>query len=119
MGGRKALTEKDTALLSDLEALVEPSTRGDPESPLRWTVKSVRHLAAELGAQGHQVQRQKVAYLIASTSTRKGLKIQAELDTGSYPTGIKVSDQQIREIQMTQASFHGEWNYTITPRRSQ
>ena len=118
-GGRKALTEKDTALLSDLEALVEPSTRGDPESPLRWTVKSVRHLAAELGAQGHQVQRQKVAYLIASTSTRKGLKIQAELDTGSYPTGIKVSDQQIREIQMTQASFHGEWNYTITPRRSQ
>lgn len=327
-GGRKALTEKDTALLSDLEALVEPSTRGDPESPLRWTVKSVRHLAAELGAQGHQVQRQKVAYLlaqlgyslqanrktregarhpdrnaqfeyinarvqdfqqrgqpvvsvdtkkkelvgdfknggqewqpqgqpekvrvhdfpdkelgkvipygvydpsanvgwvsvgvdhdtaefavetlrrwwrkmgsqrygsatellitadgggsnssrcrlwklclqdladdlglsigvchfppgtskwnkiehrmfshislnwrgrpltshdvvvnlIASTSTRKGLKIQAELDTGSYPTGIKVSDQQIRKIQMTQASFHGEWNYTIGPRRSQ
>ena len=60
-----------------------------------------------------------VVNLIASTSTRKGLKIQAELDTGSYPTGIKVSDQQIREIQMTQASFHGEWNYTITPRRSQ
>ena len=60
-----------------------------------------------------------VVNLIASTSTRKGLKIQAELDTGSYPTGINVSDEHVREIQMTQAAFHGEWNYTITPRRSQ
>ncbi|MFQ5740544.1 MAG: hypothetical protein ACE5JX_16185 [Acidobacteriota bacterium] len=34
-----------------------------------------------------------------------------------YPTGIKVSDQQIREIRMTKAAFHGEWNYTIAPRK--
>ena len=40
---------------AELERLVEPVTRGDPESPLRWTCKSVRKLAAELGARGHRV----------------------------------------------------------------
>ena len=47
-GGRKKITEKHPRLLTDLEALVEPLTRGDPESPLRWTCKSTRNLAEEL-----------------------------------------------------------------------
>ena len=64
-GGRKSLTAHDPTLLADLEALVEPSSRGDPECPLRWTCKSVRQLAAELQRQGHQVGRQKVAELLA------------------------------------------------------
>jgi DDE family transposase len=64
-GGRKALTDHDPTLLADLEALVEPTSRGDPESPLRWTCKSVRQLAAELQRQGHKVGRQKVAELLA------------------------------------------------------
>jgi transposase len=64
-GGRKLLTEHDPTLLADLEALVEPTSRGDPESPLRWTCKSVRQLAAELQRQGHKVGRQKVAELLA------------------------------------------------------
>ena len=51
-GGHKALTDQDPALLRDLEALVEPVTRGDPTSPLRWTCKSTRQLAGELGRQG-------------------------------------------------------------------
>ena len=50
--GRKRLVQTDPTLLRDLEALVEPSTRGDPQSPLRWTCKSVRKLAAELRARG-------------------------------------------------------------------
>jgi transposase len=54
-GGRKAITVKDPAAVVVLERLVEPTTRGDPESPLRWTCKSVRKLAAELCAQGHPV----------------------------------------------------------------
>jgi transposase len=54
-GGRKRLSEKDPTLVKDLEALIEPTTRGDPESPLRWTTKSMRKLAEELGAQGHEV----------------------------------------------------------------
>ncbi len=54
-GGRKTTVEKDPQVQGDLERLVEPGTRGDPESPLRWTSKSVRKLAAELRAQGHRV----------------------------------------------------------------
>jgi Rhodopirellula transposase DDE domain len=54
----------DPTLLADLEALVEPTTRGDPESPLRWTCRSVRRLAQALQAQGHQVSRTLVAELL-------------------------------------------------------
>jgi DDE family transposase len=62
--GRKPLTEKDPTLVTDLDGLVEPATRGDPESPLRWTCKSVRKLADELRAMGHQVGPQKVSELL-------------------------------------------------------
>jgi Rhodopirellula transposase DDE domain len=54
----------DPTLRHDLEALVEPTTRGDPESPLRWTCKSVRHLAQALQAQGHEVSRTLVGHLL-------------------------------------------------------
>ena len=63
-GGRKKRTVHDPTLLHDLEALVEPTTRGDPQSPLRWTCKSVRKLAAELKAQGYQVSPQLVSELL-------------------------------------------------------
>jgi Rhodopirellula transposase DDE domain len=63
-GGRKATVAKDTTLLSDLGALVEPSSRGDPQSPLRWTCKSLRRLAEELQAQGHRVGRTLVGELL-------------------------------------------------------
>jgi Rhodopirellula transposase DDE domain len=63
-GGRKRTVDTDPTLRADLERLVDPVTRGDPESPLRWTLKSVRTLAAELQAQGHQVSRQLVLGLL-------------------------------------------------------
>lgn len=63
-GGRKRLAVKDAQLLSDLDALVEPTSRGDPETPLRWTCKSLTHLADELKKQGHQISRQKVSELL-------------------------------------------------------
>lgn len=63
-GGRQRLAVKDTQLLSDLDALVEPTSRGDPATPLRWTCKSLTHLADELKKQGHQLSRQKVAELL-------------------------------------------------------
>src|SRR5919202_3665600 len=53
-GGRKPIRATDPTVGNELERLVEPTTRGDPASPLRWTCKSVRKLAAELPAQGHQ-----------------------------------------------------------------
>ncbi len=63
-GGRKKASLKDPALLLDLEKLLEPVTRGDAQSPLRWTCKSVRNLADELRAKGHEVSHMLVAELL-------------------------------------------------------
>jgi hypothetical protein len=63
-GGRKPLTHKDPTLVADLLALVDPGTRGDPESPLRWSCKSLRVLAEELNAQGHTVSHVVVGELL-------------------------------------------------------
>lgn len=63
-GGRKRISERDPSVVTDLEKLVEPVTRGDPESPLRWTCKSVRRLAQELTQQGHQISYPVVAELL-------------------------------------------------------
>jgi transposase len=63
-GGRRPLTETDPTLLEDLERLLEADTRGDPESPLRWTAKSVRQLAAALRELGHRVHFASVAKLL-------------------------------------------------------
>ena len=60
-GGRPALSKVDPDLPRELEGLVEPLARGDPESPLRWTSKSTRALAAELTARSHPVSHEKVA----------------------------------------------------------
>jgi hypothetical protein len=62
--GRKPIEESDPTVWADLEALVEPLTRGDPESPLRWTTKSTRKLAEELGMRGHTVSARTVASLL-------------------------------------------------------
>jgi len=64
-GGRKVLTESNGELISALEALVDPTTRGDPMSPLRWTCKSTRKLASALQKQGHKISHTKVAQLLS------------------------------------------------------
>jgi transposase len=79
-GGRKRLTRDDPQLVRDLEWLVDPVTRGDPQSPLRWTCKSTRALASELQALGHVVSARTVARLLhelhyslqANRKTREG-----------------------------------------------
>lgn len=79
-GGRKRAAEKDERLVVDLEGLVEPTVSGDPDSPLLWTSKSVRHLAEELQAMGHEVSHRLVADLLhecgyslqANRKTREG-----------------------------------------------
>jgi hypothetical protein len=81
-GGRKTLTETDPGLLAALEALIEPVTRGDPESPLRWTCKSTRRLADELTRKRHPVGANTVAALLrqagyslqANRKTREGAR---------------------------------------------
>lgn len=76
-GGRRRLTETDPELLTALEALVEPVTRGDPESPLRWTCKSTAKLAVELTRQQHPVSDRTVAALLI----RAGYSLQANRKT--------------------------------------
>jgi transposase len=63
-GGRKKLTVKNPALLADLNRLVDPATRGHPESPLLWTAKSTATLATELRGMGHQISERSVATLL-------------------------------------------------------
>jgi hypothetical protein len=61
------------------------------------------------------VSHEVIVNLIGSTTTRNGLTIQAELDTATYPVGVKVSDEELSQINLTPEPFHGEWNYVIAP----
>lgn len=56
-----------------------------------------------------------VVNLIASTTTKTGLRVKAAIDENNYQTGIEVSDEQLARVNITRAGFHGEWNYTISP----
>jgi len=57
-----------------------------------------------------------VVELIAATTTRKGLRVRAELDPALYPTGVEVTDAQIEALSLRRHTFHGEWNYDLSPR---
>jgi hypothetical protein len=99
-GGRKKTIAIDPTLQHDLDALVEPSTRGDPESPLRWTCKSLRKLATELREQGHRVSHQLVAELLQAA----GYSLQANRKTregGDHPD----RDAQFAHIAATSAAY--------------
>ena len=76
-GGRKPLTLTDPTLQADLEALVEPVSRGDPQSPLRWVSKSLRPLAQTLAQQGHRISHSKVGALLREA----GYSLQANRKT--------------------------------------
>jgi hypothetical protein len=101
-GGRKKTVDKDPTLRTDLEGLVEPTASGDPMSPLRWTSKSVRQLAASLQRMGHQVSRQLVAELLAAA----GYSLQANRKTregSSHPdrdAQFRYINQQVRRFQV-------------------
>jgi hypothetical protein len=57
-----------------------------------------------------------IVNLIAGTTTRTGLKIEAELDTNVYPADIEVTDKELKNIRIEKAAFLGEWNYMIIPK---
>ena len=102
-GGRKRLLEKDSELLSLLDALVDPTSRGDPVSPLRWTCKSTRRLAKELTECGHKVSHAKVGEFLdklgySLQSTRKRMEGKKHPDRNAQFEFInsKVKDFQIR-----------------------
>ena len=100
-GGRKTLAAHDLLLLKDLEALVDPVTRGDPQSPLRWTCKSTRKLAEGLRQQGHQVGYRTVAGLLGEL----GYSLQSnrkEREGASHPdrnAQFEYINDQVRRFQ--------------------
>ena len=102
-GGRKKTLVKDPTLLTDLEGLVEPTASGHPESSLRWTSKSVRHLTEALQSMGHAVSRQLVAELLAAA----GYSLQANRKTREGPNHpdrdaqFRYINQQVRRFQAT------------------
>jgi hypothetical protein len=101
-GGRHPLKDNDPTLVRDLEALIEPTTRGDPQSPLRWTCKSTRNLAEALSRHGHRVSYQTVALLLHDL----GYSLQALRKTrpsGSHPD----RDAQFRHINRQVIAFQG------------
>lgn len=83
-GGRKRAVDKDLELVRDLEALVEPTVAGEPDSPLRWTTKSVQRLQMELEAMGHAVSHR----VVAESLLRLDYRLQANrktLEGASHP----------------------------------
>lgn len=61
------------------------------------------------------VSHEAIVQLIRATTTKKGLRVKSALDAGSYPVGRKVTDEEFSKVNLTRNSFHGEWNYTISP----
>jgi hypothetical protein len=133
-GGRKRVDVADPGLLAALDALIEPGTRGDPESPLRWTIKSTRNLAGELTTSGHPVSHSVVALLLKDSgyslqSTRKTLEgaqhpdrdaqfrylnsqVSAALDTGQPVISI---DTKKKELVGRFAQAGREWRRSGEP----
>ncbi|MHB8344382.1 MAG: ISAzo13 family transposase, partial [Ferrimicrobium sp.] len=108
-GGRKRLADKDANLLSALDALVEPASRGDLMSPLRWTTKSTYRLSDELKHQGHDVSQRTVCDLLA----QMGYGLQSTRKTregGDYED----RDAQFAHIAKTVANYHSTGDPVIS-----
>ena len=100
-GGRKKLVEKNSGLIDLLEELVEPSTRGDPESSLRWTCKSVRKLAENMSEKGHSIGRQTVANILHELD----YSLQANRKTSEGKKDHPDRDEQFHYINKLAKSF--------------
>ena len=101
-GGRRPLKLSDSTLVRDLEALIEPTTRGDPQSPLRWTCKSTRDLAEALSRQGHRASYQTVALLLHDLG-HSPQALRKTRPSGSHPD----RDAQFRQVNRRVAAFQG------------
>jgi len=104
-GGRKPLTETDPGLAAALEALVDPQTRGDPMSALRWTSKSTRTLAAELTGQGHPVSSWTVGQLLraAGYSLQANVKVREGSAHEDRDAQFRYLNDQVRSHQKDKA----------------
>lgn len=109
-GGRKKSIEKDKSLIRDLDLIIDPATRGDPESPLRWTSKSLRNLADALNAMGHKVSHQ----LVMHTLTSMGYSLQAQRKTIEGSKDHPDRDKQFEFINESVKVFQRSGQPTIS-----
>ena len=103
-GGRKRTVAIDATLKTDLEALIEPVTRGDPESPLRWSCKSVRNLSDELNRMGHKTSHRMVAELLhemdySLQSNRKTLEGESHPDRNAQFEFINQNAKEFQSVE--------------------
>ena len=108
-GGRKKLTEHDPQLLHDLDALIDPCTRGDPQSPLRWTSKSTLKIAGALQTQGHVISARSVYTLLKEL----GYSLQSNRKTEEGTDHID-RDAQFKHINAEVKAFHARHQPVIS-----
>ena len=96
-----SVEQKDSAILTDLQVLVDSSTRGDPQSPLCWTSKSVRRVAEELSERGHAVSHQTVAALLDDLgySLQANRKTKEGQDHADRDAQFEYISRQVRAFQ--------------------
>lgn len=103
--------------LSD-EARLEISVSHFPPGTSKWN--KIEHRLFSFITQNWRarplISHEVIVNLIANTRTEKGLTVRCEMDKGSYPKGLKIKDKELKEVNITKNKFHGEWNYTISPR---
>ena len=102
-GGRKSISQLDPAMVTELDRLVDPVTRGDPMSPLRWTCKSTRQLAAALRAAGHEVSHT----VVGETLRQMGYSLQASVKTKEGSSQHPDRDAQFQYINDQVLAFLG------------
>ena len=95
------------------------------ESPIKLSPKlqkKIEHKLFSFIAQNWRGQplitHEVIINLIKSTTTKSGLRVECQLDKNKYQTGIKVSDDQLKSLNIIPHKFHGEWNYTVFPNTS-
>jgi len=109
-GGRKKITEKDKTLLNDLDKLIEPTTRGDPETPLRWSSKSTIKLSKELCEQGHRITQMSVHRLLIQQ--RYSMKSNRKRIEGESQNPER--DKQFQKINEQATQFQAEGNPVLS-----
>jgi hypothetical protein len=116
-GSRNRLWKKMLQQLSNSEG-IQISVCHFPPGTSKWNKIEHRMFSyVSINWRGRPlINHETIVNLIANTKTSKGLSIQAELDKTDYPTGIKVSDDEISQLNIKRSSFHGEWNYSISPK---
>jgi transposase len=117
-GARLRLWKWELQRLAD-EAGLEISVAHFPPGTSKWN--KIEHRLFSFITQNWRgkplISHEVIVNLIAATTTRTGLRVQSQLDTSSYESGIKISDQQMQELNLRRDEFHGEWNFTIGPRQ--